>query len=294
MVGQLHLFGVKRQTVMRHIVQEDFAERDSANQQEFHSRSESVRRTQVGFERRFCGALLLLIVAIVVMVSVFLTHLSDPLGERFDGHVAIDSANGAGQEKPMTLQPTAVAAWLNQRDFLFTRLSPFLNRHSINSIAKEETGKMKLEDRQMLIDEDYPQANTKWLETRPGEHCLIRISAKDTHGLYSLVEILSDPGDGTPMHIHESEDEQIVVLEGTARIAYGDKVFDAHVGDVVTLRKGIPHAWGNRSSAQLRIAVLASPGGVEEILDLIAKSSPADIPAIAERFHVRNIGPTPF
>ena len=55
------------------------------------------------FERRFCGALLLLIVATVVMVSVFLTHLSGRLGERFDGHVAIDLANGAGQEKPKPL-----------------------------------------------------------------------------------------------------------------------------------------------------------------------------------------------
>src|SRR5215469_2520160 len=44
MVGQLHLFGAKRQTVMRHIVQEYFAERDPANQQ---SRNESVKRTQV-------------------------------------------------------------------------------------------------------------------------------------------------------------------------------------------------------------------------------------------------------
>ena len=250
--------------------------------------------TRSGFERKFCGVLLLLIVATIVMVSVFLAHLSSRLGERFDGHVAIDSANGAGQEKPKILQPAAVAAWLNQSDSLFTLLSPFLNGHSINPQTKEETEKMKPDDRQALTDEDYPQAKTKWLETRPGEHCLIRISAKDTHGLYSLVEIVSDPGDGTPMHVHEREDEQIVVLEGTARIAYGDKVFDAHAGDVVTLRKGIPHAWGNRSSAQLRIAVLAAPGGVEEILDLIAKSSPADIPALAKRFHVRNIGKTPF
>ena len=37
------------------------------------------------------------------------------------------------------------------------------------------------------------------METRPDEHCLIRVSAKDTHGIYSLVEIVSDPGDGTPM-----------------------------------------------------------------------------------------------
>jgi quercetin dioxygenase-like cupin family protein len=153
---------------------------------------------------------------------------------------------------------------------------------------------MNLEQGQMRLNRPYPQAKGEWFETRPGEHCLIRVSAKDTRGLYSLVEIVSDPGDGTPMHIHETEDEHIAVVEGTARIAYGDKVFDSPAGDVVTLRKGIPHAWGNRSSAPLRIAVLASPGGIEAILDLIANANPADIPALAEKFHVRNVGPTPF
>ena len=153
---------------------------------------------------------------------------------------------------------------------------------------------MRFELEQTPLNEPYAPTKTEWLKTRPGEHCLIRVSAKDTHGLYSLVEVVSDPGDGTPMHIHEREDEHIAVLEGTARVAYGDKVFDIHAGDVATLRKGIPHAWGNRSSAPLRMAVLASPGGVEELLGLIAKANRADIPALAERFHVRNIGPTPF
>jgi len=153
---------------------------------------------------------------------------------------------------------------------------------------------MKFEDRQMSITTAYPLAKGEWLETRPGEHCRIRVSADDTHGLYSVVDIVSDPGDGTPLHIHEREDEHIIVLGGTVRIAYGDKVFDSLVGDVVTLRKGIPHAWGNRSSAQLRVAMLACPGGVEEILRLITKASQADVPTLSERFHVRIIGPAPF
>jgi quercetin dioxygenase-like cupin family protein len=153
---------------------------------------------------------------------------------------------------------------------------------------------IKFEDPQMLINGTHPQTKGEWLETRPGEHCLIRVSAKDTGGLYSVVEIVSDPGDGTPMHIHEREDEYLVVLEGTARVAYGDKVFDSQAGEVMTLRKGIPHAWGNRSSTPLRVAFLVFPGGIEETLVLIAKSSAADIRAIAERFHVRVIGPTPF
>ena len=112
--------------------------------------------------------------------------------------------------------------------------------------------------------------------------------------MYSLVEIVSSPGDGTPLHLHEKEDEHIAVLEGTARIAYGDKVFDGRTGDVVTLRKEIPHAWGNRSNAPLRIAVLTAPGGIEEMLELIANAGRADVPALAERFHVQIIGPTPF
>lgn len=153
---------------------------------------------------------------------------------------------------------------------------------------------MKFENTQTLINEAYSQKKGEWLQTRPGEHCLIRVSAKDTDGLYSLVEIVSDPGDGTPMHIHEREDEHIAVLEGTARLAYGDKVFDTHAGDVVKLPKGIPHAWGNRSSAPLRIAFLVSPGGLEEIVYLIANGTPADVPALAERFHIQIIGPAPF
>ena len=153
---------------------------------------------------------------------------------------------------------------------------------------------MRFEQSQTFLNGPDAQAKKEWLETRPGEHCLIRVSAKDTHGMYSLVEVVSDPGDGTPLHVHETEDEHIAVLEGTARIAYGDKVFDGQAGDVVTLRKGIPHAWGNRSSAPLRIAVLASPGGIEEILSLIANGNQADIPALAERFRVRIVGAAPF
>ena len=153
---------------------------------------------------------------------------------------------------------------------------------------------MNFEPRERPVD--GPSSHTKegWLETRSGEHCLIRVSASDTRGRYSLVEIVSDPGDDTPMHVHENEDEHITVLEGTARIACGDKVFDGHVGDVVTLRKGIPHAWGNRSRAPLPIAILACPGGIERILELIANAKPADVAALAEKFHVRNVGPAPF
>jgi mannose-6-phosphate isomerase-like protein (cupin superfamily) len=132
---------------------------------------------------------------------------------------------------------------------------------------------------------------SEWLQTRPGERCLIHVSAADTNRAYSVVEIVSDSGDGTPMHIHRNEDEHFIILEGTAHIASGDKTFDAAAGTAVTLSKGIPHAWCNLSNARLRMVVIASPGGSEEILRLIAKGGDIDIMALAEKFGVRNVGP---
>jgi mannose-6-phosphate isomerase-like protein (cupin superfamily) len=89
------------------------------------------------------------------------------------------------------------------------------------------------------------EKRTEWLQTRPAERCLIRISAADTNGAYSVVEIVSDPDDGTPVHIHQHEDEHFIIPGGTARIASGDKTFDAAAGTALTLSKGIPHAWSN-------------------------------------------------
>jgi quercetin dioxygenase-like cupin family protein len=140
-----------------------------------------------------------------------------------------------------------------------------------------------------LPDRNKP---AKWLQTRPGERCLIRVPAADTNGAYSLVEIVSDPGDGTPLHVHQNEDEYLFVLEGTARFALGDKVFDVEAGTMVSLPRNIPHAWGNRSD--LRIAVVCYPGGVEGSLRIIAGGGLIDIPAVAARFGVVALGPAPF
>jgi len=133
-----------------------------------------------------------------------------------------------------------------------------------------------------------------WLRTRPGERCLIRVPAAETNGVYSFVEIVSAPGDGTPLHMHQKEDEHLIVLEGVARVALGDRVFDAEAGSLVTLPKNVPHAWGNRTTALLRIAVIAYPGGVEEVLRAIACDKDVDVSAVARGLGVVPIGPTPF
>jgi mannose-6-phosphate isomerase-like protein (cupin superfamily) len=72
----------------------------------------------------------------------------------------------------------------------------------------------------------------EWLQSRSGERFSIRVPGPATHGSYSVAEIISSPGDSTPVHLHENEDEHIVVAEGTARVLSGDKTFDAEPGTV--------------------------------------------------------------
>jgi mannose-6-phosphate isomerase-like protein (cupin superfamily) len=132
----------------------------------------------------------------------------------------------------------------------------------------------------------------EWLQTRPGECSWISVPAKETNGAYSVVEIISSPGDSTPMHVHQNEEEHFVIVEGTARIAYGDKVFDAPAGTSVTLARNIPHAWGNASNSPLRMVVTCTPGGVEEVLRLMVQGgSDVDIMALANKYGVRVVGP---
>jgi quercetin dioxygenase-like cupin family protein len=132
----------------------------------------------------------------------------------------------------------------------------------------------------------------EWLQSRPGERFSVRIPASATNGSYSVTEILSSPGDSTPVHLHEKEDEHILVVQGTARVLCGDKTFDAAAGTVVSLARGIPHAWGNPTDTPLRLVITATPGGVEEVLRLLATSGDQlDLVALADKYGVRLIGP---
>jgi mannose-6-phosphate isomerase-like protein (cupin superfamily) len=134
--------------------------------------------------------------------------------------------------------------------------------------------------------------SSEWFDTRPGEHCSIRVSGAETNGAYSIVEIVSDPLDGTPMHVHHNEDEHIFVLEGAARIAYGDKILEVAAGSSINLSKGIPHAWCNPHNTPLRFMAVCTPGGVEEALRIIAdRSGTTDLVALAARFNVEVVGP---
>jgi mannose-6-phosphate isomerase-like protein (cupin superfamily) len=86
---------------------------------------------------------------------------------------------------------------------------------------------MTLQQRPDMLDED----NNQWLQARAGERFCICIPAPLTNNAYSITEFLASPGDSTPIHVHQNEDEHYCVLEGTVRFLIGESSFDASVGE---------------------------------------------------------------
>jgi uncharacterized cupin superfamily protein len=78
-----------------------------------------------------------------------------------------------------------------------------------------------------------------------------------------MLEVVADPRNGVPMHIHTNEDEHFIVLEGTLRIANGDTTLDAQAGTAITVSKGVPNAWCNVTDGPVRMLRIFSPGHIE-------------------------------
>src|SRR5258708_29556342 len=138
------------------------------------------------------------------------------------------------------------------------------------------------------------QDNGEWLETTPGERFTIRTSARETQGVYTMLEIVADPLNGVPIHIHKNEDEHFLVLEGTLHIVVGDVTLDIPAGTAVTVNRGDPHAWCNLTEMPVRMLVIFSPGHVEGLFREIAARKSMnndDIAALADRFGCRIVGP---
>src|SRR5262249_33606185 len=95
------------------------------------------------------------------------------------------------------------------------------------------------------------------------------------------LELIADPRNGVPMHIHQNEDEHFVVLEGSLHIASGDQRFDAPAGTAVTIGKGVPHAWCNLTNTSLRMLVIFSPGNIEDLFRATGGCEPAGTAALA-------------
>ena len=136
------------------------------------------------------------------------------------------------------------------------------------------------------------QPNDTWLQVTPGERLRIRVTPAQTMQAYSVIEVVADPHNGVPVHVHKNEEEHFIVLDGTLDIAVGNRRWDAVAGSCVTVKRGEPHAWCNPSDMPLRMLVVFSPGRIEGLFRAASGVDDVDkIAAIAGRYGTQLIGP---
>ena len=94
---------------------------------------------------------------------------------------------------------------------------------------------------------------------------------EQTGGALAVFENVIPPGEGPPLHAHESEDEAWYVLEGTLRFRLGTATHDASAGSFVFVPRGTPHCFANIAEAPARILVVFTPSGMERFFDRFAR-----------------------
>jgi quercetin dioxygenase-like cupin family protein len=107
-----------------------------------------------------------------------------------------------------------------------------------------------------------------------GDHQTLKLTGRDTNGLYTLIELYNEPGVEIPMHVHANEDEVFQVLTGELEIKVGKKTKLLKAGDIGFCPRGIPHSWKVVGNDKAKVMLSIFPAGLENMFREFAEFPP--------------------
>lgn len=120
-----------------------------------------------------------------------------------------------------------------------------------------------------------------------GERVTLKLTGEESDGACAVVEISTPPQVGSPLYVHEREDETFYVLEGMYEIRVGGRVVPAPPGTFVFLPRNIPHRYTNVGYRTGRLLVTITPAGFERFFEEVSALGP-DAPI--DRGRLESIG----
>jgi mannose-6-phosphate isomerase-like protein (cupin superfamily) len=132
----------------------------------------------------------------------------------------------------------------------------------------------------------------------------VRLSGEQTAGAFCLTDNLNSRGNGSPVHIHDGEDETLFVLDGELRVFVGEDDYTAGAGTVALLPRRLRHAYVVTSTTA-RFLTLHAPAGFERFAAEVGRpaealtlppAEPADLAAVtkaAARHGITILAPPP-
>lgn len=114
-----------------------------------------------------------------------------------------------------------------------------------------------------------------------GDVLRLLIGAEQSNGAVSIIEGTGNEG-GPPLHIHDAEDEVVIVLDGDLAYQVGDEHGSLRSGGLLWFPRGVPHTISNLSDAPCHFLTIATPGGIEQLFraqfEYLASLSPGTPP----------------
>ena len=98
-----------------------------------------------------------------------------------------------------------------------------------------------------------------------GSLAVIKATAADTGGQFTIVEITEPPGAEAPLHVHHREDEAFWILEGDVTLEVGGTTIEASAGDYAFGPRGIPHRY-TVGDGGCRMLFICTPAGFETLV----------------------------
>lgn len=86
----------------------------------------------------------------------------------------------------------------------------------------------------------------------------------------------------SPLHVHDAEDEVVVVLEGRLSCRVGNETGGLDAGGLLWFPRAVPHAIANHSGRPCRFLTMVTPSGIEDFFraqgDYLASLEPGASP----------------
>jgi quercetin dioxygenase-like cupin family protein len=108
-------------------------------------------------------------------------------------------------------------------------------------------------------------------------HGRVIVSADDSEGRLSVVEVSGAHGQMPPLHVHRTDDEVFHVIEGEITVWTGAEVVRLGPGDTAFAARGVPHTYRVESDGARWLAI-GSPAGLDRYFMAIGQPAETDGP----------------
>ncbi|CAA9326933.1 MAG: hypothetical protein AVDCRST_MAG72-60 [uncultured Nocardioidaceae bacterium] len=101
------------------------------------------------------------------------------------------------------------------------------------------------------------------LDMGDGSMLSLKVTGEQSHGLLTIVEGIVHSG-GPPLHVHDAEDEVVIVVEGELDYQVGEQRGTLPAGGLLWFPRQVPHAVANLTGRPCRFVTVVTPSGIED------------------------------